>query len=344
MSEGQTKYRVAVAGCHRMLDRTLAVHNFAAAFNAVSETEVVAVFDYGAETREQFTACWREVWGDVSAYDDYGRMLEEVRPDLLCITTRQTMHADQIEAGVEAGVRGIICDRPLATTLSEMDRIVKACEDTPLLFALDRRWSAPYVYLRENMADLVGEVSGLVTFGLRNTIYHGCHWYDATLALLGDPEPVWVGGLIDHTGSDDELRRMDPPSRAQIGMDNGVVAYVTPDGTGQNFEITGEKGRLSIFAEASAAYLRLEGDDETQAISLPTAGENWPTGPAMVHDLVEAVKSGGQTGCNIDHARRATEIGFAIHSSSAGDGVKVSLPASDRSLRVESFPWGNEKP
>ena len=342
MSQNQTPLRVAIAGCHRMTQRTLAVHNFAAAFNTVAETEVVSVFDHGKETRDEFLSCWREVWGEIPAYDDYSRMLEEIRPDLLCIATRQTMHADQIEAAIQAGVRGIFCDKPLTTTLSEMDRIIKACVDTPLLLALDRRWSAPYIYLRENMANLVGEVDGLVAFGLPNTINHGCHWYDAILALLGDPEPAWVSGLIDHTDSDDERRRMDPPSRAQIGMDNGVIAYVTPDGKGQSFEISGEKGRLSIFADASAAYLRPEGADEAQALSLPTAGEDWPTGPAMVRDLVEAVANGGRTSCDIQQARRATEIGFAIHSSSAGDGSKVSLPAADRSLRVESFPWGNE--
>ena len=197
MSQSKSPFRVAIAGCHRMLLPKLAGHNFAAAFNAVPETEVVAVFDYGDETRSDFATCWHDTWGEIPTYDDYDRMLEAVRPDLICIATRQTMHADQIEAAIQSGVRGIFCDKPLATTLAEMDRIISACVDTPLLLALDRRWSAPYVHLRENMTDLVGKVSGIVAFGLVNTINHGCHWYDAILALLGDPEPTWVSGLID---------------------------------------------------------------------------------------------------------------------------------------------------
>ncbi|MEZ4732872.1 MAG: hypothetical protein R3E79_37705 [Caldilineaceae bacterium] len=38
-------YRIAIAGCHRMTSRKLSSHNFAAAFAAVPDTEVVAIFD-----------------------------------------------------------------------------------------------------------------------------------------------------------------------------------------------------------------------------------------------------------------------------------------------------------
>ena len=123
--------RVAVSGCHRMLLRDLTSHNFAAAFHATPGVEIVAVFDYGAETRAEFVACWHDVWGDIPTFGDYESMLDEVKPDLLCVATRQTMHAEQIEAAIAAGVRGILCDKPLATSLSEMDRILAACANVP---------------------------------------------------------------------------------------------------------------------------------------------------------------------------------------------------------------------
>ena len=72
--------------------------------------------------------------------------------------------------------------------------------------------------------------------------------------------------------------------------------------------------------------------------------EGWPAGMGMVADLVRAMKEGGRTACDVPQARRATEIGFAIWSSSQRDGARVRLPADDRGLRVESYPWGNEAP
>lgn len=79
-------------------------------------------------------------------YDKYTKMLAEVKPDIVCIATRQTMHADQIEQAAAASVRGILCDKPLATTLVEADRIAAACQthNVMLVFGLDRRWQQPY--------------------------------------------------------------------------------------------------------------------------------------------------------------------------------------------------------
>ena len=112
-----------------------------------------------------------------------------------------------------------------------MDRIVAACAETPLAFALDRRWDSAYRALSSAIAGgLIGEATSLVAYGIPNTINHGCHWYDAVLALLGDPEPAWVSALSIPATPQMSVAGMDPPCRAQIGMDNGAVAYVTCDG------------------------------------------------------------------------------------------------------------------
>lgn len=355
MNSAARRYRVAIAGCHRMLARTPGSHNWAAAFAAVPETAVVAVFDRGAETRAAFVDCWGNSGGSVALYHDYAQMLAETRPDLVCIATRQTMHAEQIELAVTAGARGILSDKPLCTSLAEADRIVAALRRgrVPLAFGLDRRWWATYRHLRQMVAGgAVGTVTGAVAYGLPNLINHGCHWYDALLALAGDPEPTWVSGLIDDVSGDlpDSRRRLDPPARAQIGLAGGAVAYVTPAaGPGASFEVLGDRGRLLVFDDGRQAYLRAlagrggaNGEARLLPLDLPPAGEGWPAGPAAVRDLIAAVETGGTTACDVEHARRATEIGFAVHVSHAAGGARVPVPAPDRSMRIESFPWGNE--
>ena len=126
-------WRVAIAGCHRMLDRKPANHNFATAFDTVPGTEIVAVFDLGAETRQEFVDCWGE---SVTAYDNFGSMLQQEQPDILCLATSQKMHADQVRQAVSAGVRAILCDKPLVTSLTEADSLLDACRsaDVPLAF------------------------------------------------------------------------------------------------------------------------------------------------------------------------------------------------------------------
>ena len=313
-------YRVAMAGCHRMLLHKRTNHNFAAAFAAVPETEIVAVFDLGADTRSEFLT----YWGEMPTYGNYTQMLAEVKPDIVCIATRQTLHADQIEQAAVAGVRGILCDKPLATTLDEVDRIVAACRThgVALLFGLDRRWLKPYQYLKEQIAaGIVGKVTTGIVHGLPNLINHGCHWYDTTLMLLGDPEPLWASGLVDDVSAEppESRRRLDPSGHGQVGLDNDVVVHFTPEGGKQpSFEIIGTEGRLIILNDAAEAYVwsaPANGQDKgLRPIELPPHEAQWPAGPAMVHALVDAIESKRPTACDAEQARRATEIGFAFPS------------------------------
>ena len=338
-------YRVAIAGCHRMLDGKPGSHNWAAAFAAVADTQIVAVFDRDGETRQKFLDCWGP---DIAAYDDFDRLLRQETPDIFCVATRQTLHARQVEAAVAAGVSGILCDKPLATSLAEADRLLDACRSAgvPFAFGLDRHWWASYHHLATLIAaGIVGQVQSVMVYGIPNLINHGCHWYDAALLLLGGPEPCWVSGLVDDLCGDapDSRRRLDPPGRGQVGLAGGITLYCTPDGGRlPAFDVIGNQGRLSILEDARQVSVWRDDAPGWQPVEVPAQPVGWPAGPALVQDLVNAVSGGGHTACDVEEARRATEIGFAFHCSHACQGVRIELPVVERDLRIVSFPWGNE--
>ncbi len=351
-----TVLRVAVAGCHRQVTRRPGSHNWATAFAQVPETRVVAVYDRGADTRAEFRAAWQATWGDIAAYDDYGRMLREVRPDIVCIATRQTHHATQIAQAAAAGVRGVLCDKPFVTTLAEADAALEACRKAGMAIACgtEMRWDAVYGLLAQRLRDgLVGEVQGIVGYGAPNLIFHGCHWYDTALLLAGDPEPLWVSGRVDAVAADDpdEGRRLDPPGRAWVGLDNGVLLTLLPEGDGRGFSVIGSGGRLEIVNDAHQAYLWEatsggRGADRLAAapaaLEVPQPEASWPRGATLVRDLAQAVRAGGATQGDVPHIRRATEIGFAIHESHGAGGASVSLPVTHRTRRIDPRPWGND--
>lgn len=350
------RLRVAIVGCHRQVTRQPGSHNWAVAFDSVPDTEIVAVFDHGAETRGAFVKTWQADGHPIAAYSDYEQMLREVRPDIVCVATRQTMHVRQIEQAIAAGVKGILCDKPLAISLAEVDRIISACENAkvPLAFGLDRRWTTRYRFARNLIADgAIGRVTAVTAYALQNLVNHGCHWYDAALMLAGEPEVEWVSGFVDDVSAEPSTsnRRLDPAGRAQLGLsgpDGDVAMYVTPDGKpGLAFEVLGDKGRLLLLNDARDAYL-WQPDGATpsslkpQALEVPTTSEPWEAGPGAVADLVSAIRTGGATACDAAQALRASTIGFAIHASSAAGGKRLTIPEVDRTLEVPSFLWGNE--
>ncbi len=338
------RYRVAIAGCHRMLSREAAGHNWAAAFAAVPRADFVAVFDKGESTRRAFLDCW----GPLPAFDDFGAMLDAVRPDVVCVATRQTLHADQIELAVAKGVRGILCEKPLATSMGEVDRIVAACgqQGVRLAFGLDRRWFPYYRSLAQELRDgIIGDVRTVVGFGLQNLIFHGCHWFDRVLDLAGDPEVAWVSGSVESLEGvpSNSNRHLDPSGSCHVQFANGVEGYVTRAGSGLGFEVIGSQGRLVIVDDGAETHIWTTGADGKALLSrtLPPAS---PTvaGPLAAADLFAALDGGGQSLADVHCARRATEIGFAVHQSHREGGRRVTPAQIDRTWRLVSFPWGNE--
>ena len=348
--------RVAMAGCHRSVTPQLGSHNWGAAFAQVAQTQVVAVYDRGAETRAQFCATWHDTWGEIAQYDDYQRMLDEVRPDVVCIATRQTHHSDQIVRAVAAGARGILCDKPFVTTLAEADAALDACRKAgvAIAYGTEWRWGEEYRRLAELVREgAVGTVQAILAYGLPNLIFHGCHWYDIALLLVGDPEPVWVSGRVNEVSpaEPDEGRRLDPSGRAWVGLDNGATLALIPEGGGRGFTILGSGGRLDIVNDARQAYLwearsGAPGGDSLAAppvsLELPQSSAPWPRGAAAVRDLVAAVRGSARTLGDVPEIRRATEIGFAVHESHAADGATVALPATHRTRRIDPRAWGND--
>jgi predicted dehydrogenase len=329
--------RVAITGCHRMLAPEPGGHNWAAAFAALPDTVLVAVHDRGEETRRRFAAQWQ-----VPSYDDYETMLRQERPDIVCVATRQTLHADQIEAAVEHGARGILCEKPLATSMAEADRIAAACRRGGTRFALglDRRWMPLYRHARALIdAGAVGDVRTVASLGVANLIHTGCHWFDMLAFLAGDPAVEWVAGTRDGGRGNPA----DPPGTGVIGFAGGVRGLVDCGPGGVGFDISGSLGRIMLLNDGAVTALW------TREGSGPLVTRDFPLPPptndprlAAVQDLVGSIREDRPTACDLDAALRSLEIGIGFHASDAQGGARLTLPLTDRSLRIASLPWGNE--
>src|SRR5438128_11363909 len=75
-------------------------------------------------------------------YADWREMLAAEKLDLVNIATNSPFHAEITVACAEAGVRAILCEKPLATRLSDADRAIRACRERGTILAVNhsRRW------------------------------------------------------------------------------------------------------------------------------------------------------------------------------------------------------------
>lgn len=341
-------------------------HNWASGFAQLSndEVHVTAVYDFDSNTRNAFLQAWGPTWPSMELHNSLESMLANHPPDILCLATAQGLHAEHIESAAAAGVRGIVVEKPLCTTLAEADRIFSAAERHAVKLAngTELRWDRGYTRVSNLIADgLLGEVTHVTAMGVGDLINHGCHFYDTMLMLVGDPDPLWARGTVDDVSSlpADDWHRGDPPGHGTIGLSNGVTLTIMPEGGARAFSIVGTKGRLEVVNEARQAWH--VAFDETGA-SLPPRlvpgidpredhpeyDSAWVRGGDLVRDLVAAVRASDpdvRTRCDIAEMRKLTEIGFALHASSSKGGALVRLPVSPaerESIRVDSRRWGND--
>jgi predicted dehydrogenase len=93
------------------------------AFRHVEGAEVVAI----ASARRSSAEAAAAAFGVPHAYDDWRRMLDEHRPDLVCIATPTVTHAEMTLAALDAGAH-VLCEKPTAMDAGEaramLDRAV----------------------------------------------------------------------------------------------------------------------------------------------------------------------------------------------------------------------------
>src|SRR5712692_9625455 len=126
-------------------------YTHAAAYAISPTTELVAVCDIVPALLDRFKERWRARWPNLKLYSDYRAMLAEMKLDILSICTPDHLHADMVVAACEASVKGIICEKPIATTMRDAERMIEAVEQHGVKMSIEhtRRWIYEYHEVRE---------------------------------------------------------------------------------------------------------------------------------------------------------------------------------------------------
>jgi len=186
------KYRAAVIGRTGRGDYG---HDVDVVWLDVPDVAIVAVADDDAEGRARAQTRLRAR----EAYADYRVMLHYERPDLVSVAPRWLDgHRDMLLACADAGVRGVLIEKPLCPTLVEADEMVEACRRTGMKAAVchQTRYSSRLKVVRQLIAD--GRIGDLLELRARgkedqrgggeDLMVLGTHLMDLMRFLAGDPQ------------------------------------------------------------------------------------------------------------------------------------------------------------
>ncbi len=221
------KYRAGFIGCGGIA--TAHANGYRHVANA--DVELVAGSDISPKGEK---ALYLAEEHGIRIYGDHREMLEREELDLVSVCTWPRGHCEATIAAAESGVKGILCEKPMAVSLDEADRMIEACGKAGVVLAIGHahRFSPQAVQARELIqAGEIGEVAmiwGHCTLDLMN---NGTHVIDLINYLNGDSPPRWVMGQIDrHRKIDGRRNHPDMPVEdmavGRVGYDNGVAGFI----------------------------------------------------------------------------------------------------------------------
>jgi len=319
--------------------------------------ELVAVCDLDAGLAEQT----RSRWSLPASYTDWREMLAREQPDIVAIVTSYGSTHAELAAGVaETGiVKGIYCEKPIATSMVEASRIVDACRThgVALTVAHVFRWNARYrqaqAWIQEGA---IGDVRAITCSAMGTLLHSGTHQADAMLGLAGDAELAWASGAVDagieiYALPQRDWPVFDPAGGGIVELRNGVHLMMEARSPGPRvIQASGTQGRICLWNDLHQVQLWQKDTTARRSELLPGSLLSPPQESSYTvtqfSELIDVLDRGGFSGgssnspgglsCDAVRASRALELVLGLHQSHRAGGARIAFPLTDRTFAVDT--------
>jgi len=351
MANDKVKYKAAVIGCGRIgcgfdddpKRKNIATH--AKAYQILPNTELVALCDIDEKKLEEYGKKF-----NVNTYLDYKELFSTEKIDILSICTLNFTHLPIIEEGLrrkeQMGLKAIFCEKPIADSLGNAQKIIDLCEKNKVLLIIDhQRRFDPFHnnvrdYIRSGKLGKIQQATFYYSAGISNT---GTHVFDLLRFFLGEVD--WVSAFKSEIISPNES---DPNLDGFVKFKNGGIcslqACSVKDYMLFELDILGTKGRIKILnsgfrceyysikeSEYYSGYLDLQQDNIPFQFDTP---RDYMIN-AIKH-IVSCINEGKQPLSVGDDGKKALELITAFHLSANEKGKKIYLPLSDQDTYLNS--------
>ena len=345
----KTKYRVGIVGCGSIGTR------YATAFQQLhNRVEVVAACDILEEKVNVLV----EQFEIPSAYTDMQQMLAKERLDIVGVTTHNREHVEPTIAAAEAGVKAILCEKPMALNMRDADRVIETCERSGTKLAIDHtmRFEPNWRRVKQMVDDgAIGDLRHIEVqnYGDTSTLLHnGTHSCDSIRWFGGDPE--WVIATVDRR---DERERV----TSFFGLNDGVTALFMTGGHWDYrldgcFILEGSEGKIEVRPHRGwQPLIRLWKQDDglgdfregeqIEAIGSEIIGESTGDVPSEgAGEMVACLDEDRESISSGDDGRVALEMCLAAYESERLGRVKVTFPLAQKESPLELMLQSGQLP
>ena len=307
----------------------------------------------------------------VRCYADYKKMLAEIQPDIAAVATESGKHPEIAIECLNSGVH-VICEKPMALSTVEADRMIAAARDTgmKLTVCFQNRFNEPVQRLRSAVdAGRFGKLlHGMIQIRWNRgpSYYTEAPWRGTwaqdggTLmnqCIHGIDLLQWIMGE-DAVRVHAQTRKFIRPIQAEdfgaalVEFNSGAVgiiegsACIYPSNLNETLSVFGETGTAVIggLAVNKMETWRASGADaigDTEECVLNPLEKDPPTvygfgHSALFRDFVEAIDQNRMPYITAEGGRKAMELILAIYKSQK-TGKATDLPCDFSTLKMEGY-------
>ncbi len=346
-------YRVALIGCGRVgllleedpLRQKPASHM--GGIQKLQDVELTAICDIQPERLDYA----RQKWHVPHTYLDYRELIDREKPDLIIIATWTSSHHDIAVYAAQHGVKGIVLEKPVATTLHHALDLVRICQEkgVKLVVNHERRWDSLYNKTKQIIADKsLGQLRAIYGNVLSRSALQG-DWHEVIKAVGGGPLLHDGTHLVDmirfftgdiatingHVTREDPTMGVETSASALLHSQNGVTVFLEAGGMRNyfNFELDlhFQNGRIKVGNGIREYYVvanssRYTGFNDLVRQEFPPLTTHSDPFTGAIREVIRAINSDDEPESSGLDAYKAMEIIFAIYHSASLKGKTVTLP------------------
>lgn len=276
----------------------------------------------------------------IACYTDPRLLLEETKPDIVSIATWRDTHYEMMKLSMEAGVKVIICEKPIAENKEHASEVVREANDRGVELIINhRRRFDPLLYpFRDDLKNgLIGEIVQVHSIYVYGLITTGTHMVDALRFFLNPiaGEITWVAGypnVKDHFALGD-----DPNIDAVIGFENGLKVFMQSSNIQDydifDFTFYGREGMAQFYnIGRNIDIFKVDQSPEhwgfTELARVPSerrGGEPRDLFTQMANNAIDCIEGKASSLSTGEDSLKALEVLLAIQLSAAENGQRIDI-------------------
>lgn len=296
----------------------------------------------GIYTTRDVKSCEGVQFG-TTLYTSLDHMISEAKPDVVSICLPTHLHKDYVIKVAEMGIH-VICEKPIAPTLSEAREMIRACKrnGVRLFIAHIIHFFPDYQNIsRQILEGVIGEVGVVHTKRIVGHPGRGSSWYNDSAKSGGVIMDLMIHDIDFVRSVNGEVESVYAMHKSSPGIEYALITLKFQNGVIGNLEglwghpspletaceFAGKKGMIrSTSEQTSSVRTRVisEGDGST-VTSIPLSPLNRDPYRVQLEHFIDCIRDSTDPIVTAEDAYKAIELSLAaIKSAKIGKPINMS--------------------